>query len=69
MIGESKSIESSLSTKEQQFPSVKIENAEVTHLKPSQLPLMKQVNILVRISSDLFSLCIYTYSIRLKAYE
>jgi hypothetical protein len=69
MIGESKSMESSISTKEPQFPSFKIENAEVTHLKPSILPLMKQVNILVGISNDLFSLSIYTYSIRLKAYE
>jgi len=69
MISESKSMESNISTKEQHFPSFKIENAEVTHLKPSILPLMKQVNILVGISNDLFSLYIYTYSIRMKDYE
>ena len=62
MISDNRSMESMLSIKEQQLPSFKVENAEVTHLKPSQLPLMNQVNILVVISDDLLSI----YSIILK---
>ncbi|CAF4382253.1 unnamed protein product, partial [Adineta steineri] len=42
IISENRSIDLITSTKEQQLPSFKIENSEVTHLKPSRLPLMNQ---------------------------
>jgi len=50
------------STKEQ-LPALKIENGEVAHLKPSQLPLMNQVNITLNLfkSIFIFRLNLYIY--------
>ncbi|CAF4253974.1 unnamed protein product, partial [Rotaria sordida] len=47
------SVESSISTNEQ-MSSLYIENREITYLKPSQLPLMNQVNIRFQINNYRF---------------
>ncbi|CAF1369075.1 unnamed protein product [Adineta steineri] len=55
IISENRSIDLITSTKEQQLPSFKIENSEVTHLKPSRLPLMNQVEF-IHLCKSMYSL-------------
>ncbi|UJR27471.1 hypothetical protein I4U23_008757 [Adineta vaga] len=55
MVSENRFIDLLSSTKEQQLPSFKVENAEITHLKPSQLPLMNQVEF-IHLCKSLYNL-------------